>query len=46
MTTETVKLSDLADDVEVSIEESITVYTVAQLKHEIFRARRATSRKQ
>lgn len=35
MTTETVKLSELADDVEVSIEESSTVYTVAQLKREI-----------
>ncbi|HAM79579.1 MAG TPA: hypothetical protein DCO80_02065 [Ornithinibacillus sp.] len=29
------KLSELADDVEVSIEESSTVYTVAELKHEI-----------
>lgn len=35
MTTETLKLSELADDVEVSIEESSTVYTVAQLKREI-----------
>ncbi len=31
----TVKLSELADDVEVSIEESSTVYTVGQLKREI-----------
>lgn len=29
------KLSELADDVEVSIEESSTVYTVAELKREI-----------
>ncbi len=35
MTTETLKLSELADDVEVSIEESSTVYTVAELKREI-----------
>ncbi|MFY0521419.1 hypothetical protein ACOMCU_26920 [Lysinibacillus sp. UGB7] len=35
MTTETLKLSELADDVEVSVEESNTVYTVAELKREI-----------
>lgn len=29
------KLSQLADDIEISIEESHTVYTVAELKHEI-----------
>lgn len=29
------KLSELADEVEVSIEESSNVYTVAELKHEI-----------
>lgn len=32
---EKIKLSMLADDVEVSIEESSTVYTVAELKAEI-----------
>lgn len=36
MTTETVKLSELADDIEVSIEESSTVYTVEELKRARF----------
>ncbi|WP_017728546.1 hypothetical protein [Halalkalibacterium ligniniphilum] len=32
---EKLKLSELSDDIEVSIEESSTVYTVAELKREI-----------
>lgn len=32
-----VKLSELADDIEISIEESNTFYTVAELKREIIK---------